>query len=190
MDFFHYAVKLNEAGRFADVPVRAEIVSTVDVGGLVGVGENEANEAFEGRVAAKPKEDLEAIDFRHFQVQQEELGKGIGRPISEAGLSAQVIYRLLAIAHEVRIDWQVEPRESADQKQFKMSIVISYEHNQLFQRPAVPGAVRSPTKYITLGNGDVNGQGLEVSSYSVTRLHRMRRQETDLIACATVLPMS
>jgi hypothetical protein len=70
--------KLMEVHWFDDVGIDAQSVGTGEVGFFAGRGEHDHGDVFQERVGAHVFKDLEAIEFGHFDVQQDHHGWIIG----------------------------------------------------------------------------------------------------------------
>ena len=90
--------ELGEIDRLDHKGVDAEIITQHQVAFLARGREHDDGDVVHGGITLERAQHLEAIDARHFQVQQDDAGQP-GRAVQEFAPAVHVIERLRAIAH-------------------------------------------------------------------------------------------
>jgi hypothetical protein len=93
-------------GGLDDVGVGTEVVGAVDVALFGGRTVHDGNEAFEFRTCSDILKDIEAILAWHFDVEEQEMWKGIGFPVFKRTFAKQIVYSFFAVREKAGLDWQ------------------------------------------------------------------------------------
>ena len=123
--------QFSRIGGFDDIGVGTEVIGAIDVALFGGRTEHDGNEALEFRSRSDVVEDIKAILARHFDVEQQKMGKGIGFPVFESTFAEEIIQDLLAIIKKAGLDWQARFfQRSLDQKNV-MRIIFGNQHTKV-----------------------------------------------------------
>ena len=89
-----------EINRFGDERIGAQVIGLVYVGTVKGRRQHNDGQTVPFRVVPHPGEDFEAVNERHFQVQQQEGWNGIELAICVSAFAFKVLQGLRAVAHD------------------------------------------------------------------------------------------
>jgi hypothetical protein len=115
-------------GRLDDVGIGPEVVGAIDVPLLGRRTEHNGDEAFQFRSSPDVVEDIETGLARHFDIEQQKMGKGIGFPVFEGSFAEQIVQGLLAIIEKARLNWQARLLQRSPNQKYVMRIIFGNEH--------------------------------------------------------------
>ena len=105
-DLVNQYLQFLEFGWFGRVGVRAQLQGAADVRAKGGPGQDDHRQGLRGWVGPDPFQHLEAVETRHFQVEQYQIRERMFFAIGEVSRAAQVSDSLLAIGGVLQGKWR------------------------------------------------------------------------------------
>jgi hypothetical protein len=114
------------------IGVCTQLVGVIDIGWIIGGGDNDNRDTPEERVLLDPLQDLKAVFARHLDIHDHKLWEVIGYPIRVFSFSAKIIDSVLAIGYDLQRVLDASHLESTLDEENVIQIVLNQQHGELF----------------------------------------------------------
>ena len=128
----HHGRVIDELQRFDQEGVGSKFISAVDVEDVFGRSEDDNAQRFEAGLPAYPLQQFEPIEFRHFEVEKNQIRERILIALAILSLALEISHRLLAIMKNLEGITHVGLSQSAPDEKDVILAIFHQKNASLF----------------------------------------------------------